>query len=81
MAIRSFLEQYNFSGKTVIPFCTSGSSGLGSSVSVLSELCSGATFLAGRRFSGSSSSGEVETWLTEIGIKYRDVDNWLRKSE
>ncbi|MDR3333581.1 MAG: aldo/keto reductase, partial [Treponema sp.] len=63
------LEQYDFDGKTVIPFCTSNSSGVGSSASTLSALCPGANFLAGRRFSNSSSSGDVSAWLTEIGIK------------
>lgn len=49
--IYTFLESYDLSGKTIIPFCTSGSSPIGSSATALHGLTSGATWLDGDRFS------------------------------
>jgi len=42
MAVRAFLEEYDFSGKTIVPFCTHEGSGLGSSVRDIAKLCPGA---------------------------------------
>ena len=42
MAVRAFLEEYDFSGKTIVPFCTREGSGLGSSVRDIAKLCPGA---------------------------------------
>ena len=50
--ISTFLESYDFTGKTVVPCCTSHSSGLGSSDTNLHPLAGGANWLAGRRFAG-----------------------------
>lgn len=66
--MRTFVESYDFSGKTVIPFCTSASSGIGSSASDLEELTSGATWLEGHRFSGSDSEDTVMDWAK--GLNY-----------
>lgn len=66
--MRTFVESYDFSGKTVIPFCTSASSGIGSSASDLKVLTSGATWLEGQRFSGSDSEAEVMEWAK--GLNY-----------
>ena len=61
--IWTFLEAYDFSSKTIIPFCTSGSSGISNSVAnILSLAPSSTTVLEGRRFSGSSGADEVATW-------------------
>lgn len=57
--ISTFLESYNFAGKTIIPFCTSGSSGIGSSATNLHSLTNGATWLDGQRFSGSATVDTV----------------------
>ncbi len=70
--ISTFLESYDFSGKTVIPFCTSGSSGLGSSATHLHALASNANWLEGRRFSGNASSDAVMEWVYGLGL---DLDN------
>lgn len=67
--ISSFLERYDFSGKTILPFCTSHSSGIGSSDDALHQLASGAKWLNGKRFSSGSSKKEIETWLNENGVK------------
>lgn len=61
--ISTFLESYDFSGKTILPFCTSHSSGIGNSDSQLHDLCA-ANWKAGKRFSGSGETAEFEAWLT-----------------
>lgn len=67
--ISTFLESYDFSGKTMIPFCTSHSSGIGSSASNLHTLCSESTeWLDGKRFEAEVSKESVQNWIGEIGI-------------
>ena len=60
--IYTFLESYDFAGKTIVPFCTSGSSGIEGSLPELKAIASGATVLSGKRFS-SPSQKEVEEWV------------------
>ena len=67
--ISTFLESYDFSGKTIIPFCTSGSSGIGSSASDLEALTDGAVWLDGQRFSGDASEAVVESWVNGLGLE------------
>ncbi len=62
----TFLETYDLSGKTIVPFCTSGSSGIGSSAENMHALAGGATWLAGKRFSASASKGDVENWVNGL---------------
>lgn len=64
MAIFTFLESYDFTGKTVIPFCTSGSSSIVQSVTDIRAICNGVNVLDGFRAGGSET---VEAWLTRIG--------------
>lgn len=66
--ISTFLESYNFAGKTVVPFCTSHSSGIGSSDRNLHSLASGATWLDGRRFSGSESESAISDWIDGLDL-------------
>jgi len=66
--INTFLESYDFSGKTVVPFCTSGSSGIGSSASILERLTTGAKWLDGRRFSGNVSANELADWVNDLDL-------------
>lgn len=66
--ISTFLETYDFNGKTIIPFCTSGSSSIGGSVSDLEALTDGATWLEGQRFSGSASQETVSQWVDSLGL-------------
>ena len=66
--INTFLESYDFSGKTIVPFCTSGSSGISSSVSALKPLASGATWLEGRRFGGGVSDETVMEWVRSLNL-------------
>lgn len=71
--ISTFLESYDFAGKTIIPFCTSGSSGIGSSATNLHSLTSDATWLDGQRFSGSASRSTVESWVNGLGLTLTPV--------
>jgi diketogulonate reductase-like aldo/keto reductase len=66
--ISTFLESYDFSGKTILPFCTSHSSGIGSSDINLHTLVENAKWLDGRRFSAEASKDEIASWLDEMGI-------------
>ena len=68
--ISTFLESYDFSGKTIITFCTSHSSGIGSSASNLHVLCSESVkWLDGKRFEAGVSKESVQNWIGEIGIE------------
>lgn len=62
----TFVESKNLSDKTIIPFCTSGSSGIGSSATKLSASAPGAKWLAGNRFSGSASADSVMNWVNSL---------------
>ncbi len=64
----TFTEQYDFSGKTMIPFCTSGGSGIGSSGDNMAALTDGATWLDGKRFSSGVSVDEILAWAGELGV-------------
>ena len=64
----TFVESCDLSGKTVVPFCTSGSSGVGSSSSNLEKLTSGATWLSGTRFGGSTDQSEIAQWINGLGL-------------
>ena len=67
--ISTFLESYDFAGKTIIPFCTSHSSGVGSSADNLHNLGPDTVNLAeGTRFNGGASSEEIENWLQNQGL-------------
>ena len=60
--IDTFMESYDFAGKTVIPFATSGGSGLGDSAANIQKLAKGAKIVNGKRFSGSASAEELKAW-------------------
>lgn len=66
--VSTFMESYDFSGKTIVPFCTSGGSGIGSSASNLEQLTSGAAWLEGRRLNGSDSSDTVMEWVNSLEL-------------
>ena len=67
--ISTFLESYDFGGKSVVPFCTSGSSGIGSSARDVVDLAPGAAWLDGQRFRGSASRDAVAQWVDGLGLK------------
>lgn len=68
----TFMESYDFSGKTIVPFCTSGGSGVGSSATNLGELTSGATWLPGTRLNGSDSQETVMEWVNGLGLNFEE---------
>ena len=71
MAIRSFLEEYDFSGKTVIPFCTTLGAGVSESEDNIKSLLPDATVLSGvtLRTGRQDMSGDISDWLSDIGMK------------
>ncbi len=64
--IYTFLESYEFAGKTIIPFCTSGSSPISGSLSDIQALASDATWLTGRRFDGGAAQSVVAEWVNSL---------------
>ena len=64
--IDTFMENADFTGKTVIPFCTSGGSGLGDSVKNMQALAPNAKVIEGKRFSASASSDELKKWAEQF---------------
>lgn len=60
--INTFLEQYDLTGKKIIPFATSGSSGMGGTNAELKNSCKGAELLEGKRFAANASGGELKAW-------------------
>lgn len=66
--INTFLESYDLNGKTIVPFCTSASSPLGSSATKLQDLTDGATWLEGQRFSGGASESDVQSWVDGLNL-------------
>lgn len=66
--IDSFIEANEFAGKTVIPFCTSSSSGLGESGELLAELAGTGDWQEGMRFSSGTSKEDVVTWVEGLGF-------------
>ena len=68
MAVFTFLESYDFSGKTIVPYCTHEGSGLGSSERDIKKLCPTAKVLSGLAIKGGT-----------VGRADKDVANWLKK--
>lgn len=66
--VSSFVKANNFAGKTVIPFCTSASSGLGESGELLAELAGSGEWIEGMRFPSDVSDGEVREWIESLGL-------------
>ena len=59
----TFVESYNFDGITLIPFCTSGGSGIGRSGQNLADNAGSGTWLEGKRFGGGVSEDELRSWI------------------
>ncbi|MDD2957148.1 MAG: flavodoxin [Lachnospiraceae bacterium] len=62
----TFVQSYDFTDKTVIPFCTSASSGVGSSASGLESLARSGNWMDGKRFSGNESQDSVMEWVNGL---------------
>lgn len=70
MAVFTFLEQYDFSGKTILPYCTHGGSRMGRSEIDIARLCPKATILDGLAIRDSN-----------VKVSQSDVTDWLRKAK
>jgi FMN-dependent NADH-azoreductase len=60
--INSFLEQYDLTGKTIVPVATSGSSGMGDTNKELAPSCKGAVLKDGKRFAADAGEAELKAW-------------------
>ncbi len=65
--VNGFVESNDFTGKTVIPFCTSASSGLGESGELLEELAGSGEWEEGARFPSNVSNEDIQAWLEDLG--------------
>ena len=66
--ILTLFDTYNFDGKTIIPFCTSGSSSISGSLNTLKDYNKNVKWIEGKRFSSSTSKGEISSWIKTIEI-------------
>lgn len=66
--INTFLESYDFSGKTIIPFATSGGSGMGRTNDKLKPSCPGATLLQGKLLNGNLSEDSLKKWVKDLDL-------------
>lgn len=64
--INTFLESYDMSGKTIIPFATSGGSGMGNTNAGLAPSCKGAVLKNGKRFSPLTTERELVAWAKTV---------------
>lgn len=62
----TFVESYRFDGVTMIPFCTSGGSGIGRSGQNLADHAGSGNWLDGRRFGGSETEAELQSWIDSL---------------
>ncbi len=66
--VNEFIKNNDFTGKTVIPFCTSSSSGLGDSGKLLEEMAGSGNWLDGERFSSGVSAEDINEWINGLGL-------------
>ncbi len=64
MVIDTFLESFDFSGKTIVPFCTSASDSIDNSLHIFSELAPDAVIADGLT---ANDEADIEPWLNELG--------------
>ena len=66
--VDNFVKGNDFSGKTVIPFCTSASSGIGDSGNLLEEMAGTGDWQEGQRFRSGASDSDVQEWVDTLGL-------------
>lgn len=74
--INTFLDTYDLSGKTIMPFCTSGSSGIATSVSSIKSICTNSNVTTGFRGTSSTTSTQIQNWFSSV-----DFDSAVVKAE
>ena len=67
--VDSFVENNDFTGKTVVPFCTSASSGIGESGQLLADMAGTGDWQEGMRFSSSVDEADVQEWVNGLGLQ------------
>ena len=66
--VNNFVKDNDFTGKTVIPFCTSASSGIGDSGKILRDMTGTGDWKDGERFSGGASEADISAWIDSLGL-------------
>lgn len=67
-SVNNFVKDNDFTGKTVIPFCTSASSGIGDSGNLLAEMAGTGDWQDGQRFSSAANDQDVKDWVDSLNI-------------
>ena len=73
----TFIESYDFTNKTILPFCTSGSSPIGSSATNLAKSAPKANWLEGRRFAAGTNKETISNWLDEYIKKETNMNLYI----
>ena len=66
--VDNFVKENDFTGKTVIPFCTAASSGIGDSGNLLEEMTGTGDWKEGERFHGGASESDISSWIDSLGL-------------
>lgn len=66
--IDTFLEAYSFEGKTIVPFATSGGSGLGKAPQRMQEIAKGSVVKPGKMLNGHQSADALRAWVQDLGF-------------
>lgn len=66
--VDNFVKDNDFTGKTVIPFCTAASSGIGDSGNLLEDMAGTGKWLEGERFHGGTSESDISSWIDSLGL-------------
>ena len=68
MAVDNFVKENDFTGKTVIPFCTAATSGIGDSGNLLEEMTGTGDWKDGERFRGGAAESDIRSWIDSLGL-------------
>ena len=66
--VDNFVKDNDFTGKTVIPFCTAASSGIGDSGNLLKDMAGTGNWKDGERFRGGASESDISSWIDSLGL-------------
>mgnify|MGYP003368204694 CR=1 FL=1 len=68
LPVDNFVKENDFTGKTVIPFCTAATSGIGDSGNLLEEMTGTGDWKEGERFHGGASESDISSWIDSLGL-------------
>lgn len=66
--VDNFVKENDFTGKTVIPFCTAATSGIGDSGNLLEDMVGTGDWKEGERFYGGASESDISSWIDSLGL-------------